>query len=91
MHLDCVFSTLGSNCCIMLEDIMGEGSPTRRLVDEYERDPATGQYKLSRWVRRGLPRMHVCVVMCGKACVREPACNYVCVCVFRGAVGTSGL
>jgi hypothetical protein len=22
MHLDCVFSTLGGNCCIMLEDIM---------------------------------------------------------------------
>ncbi|KAI8474870.1 MAG: hypothetical protein J3K34DRAFT_517740 [Monoraphidium minutum] len=48
MHLDCVFSTLGSNCCIMLEDIMGEASPTRRLVDEYVRDVITGQYKLAR-------------------------------------------
>ncbi|KXZ51615.1 hypothetical protein GPECTOR_12g579 [Gonium pectorale] len=48
MHLDCVFSVLSDSCCIMLEDIMGEASPTRRLVDEYLRDPATGKYKLSR-------------------------------------------
>jgi hypothetical protein len=26
----------------------GEASPTRRLVDEYVRDPATGAYKLAR-------------------------------------------
>ncbi len=48
MHLDCVFSLLSDNCCIMLEDIMGEASPTRRLVDEYVRDPATGKYALGR-------------------------------------------
>lgn len=48
MHLDCVFSTLGSKCCIMLEDIMGQASPTRRLVDEYVRDPFSGKYKLAR-------------------------------------------
>lgn len=48
MHLDCVFSTLGSSCCIMLETIMGDASPTRRLVDEYVRDPISGQYRLAR-------------------------------------------
>ena len=59
MHLDCVFSTIGPDCCIMLEDIMGEASPTRRLVDEYVRDPATGKYALGRcaahcsWLVRG--------------------------------------
>ncbi|GIL80090.1 hypothetical protein Vretimale_12910 [Volvox reticuliferus] len=48
MHLDCVFSVLSDHCCIMLADIMGEASPTRRLVDEYTRDPASGKYKLTR-------------------------------------------
>lgn len=47
MHLDCVFSVLGDNVCIMLETIMGENSPTRRLVDEYVRDK-TGKYRLLR-------------------------------------------
>ena len=50
MHLDCVFSIISDNCCIMLEDIMGAASPTRRLVDEYVRDPATKKYKLGRCV-----------------------------------------
>lgn len=35
MHLDTVFSILGDDCCIMMEDMMGEESETRRLVDEY--------------------------------------------------------
>lgn len=48
MHLDCVFSIISDTCCIMLEDIMGDASPTRRLVDEYVRDPATGKYSLNR-------------------------------------------
>ncbi|KAF8072641.1 CPN20 [Scenedesmus sp. PABB004] len=48
MHLDCVFSVLGERCCIMLETIMGADSPTRRLVDEYVRDPATKKYSLAR-------------------------------------------
>jgi arginine deiminase len=43
MHLDCVFSILSDDCCIMLEDIIGEASPTRRLVDEWEINPATGE------------------------------------------------
>ncbi|KAG2426169.1 hypothetical protein HXX76_013150 [Chlamydomonas incerta] len=48
MHLDCVFSVLSDTCCIMLSDIMGDKSATRRLVDEYTRDPETGKYKLTR-------------------------------------------
>ncbi|KAF5833023.1 hypothetical protein DUNSADRAFT_10768 [Dunaliella salina] len=48
MHLDCVFSVVSDTCCIMLEDIMGEASPLRRLVDEYVRDPETGKYSLKR-------------------------------------------
>lgn len=48
MHLDCVFSVLGEGCCIMLETIIGEDSPKRRLVDEYVRDEATGKYSLAR-------------------------------------------
>lgn len=35
MHLDCVFSILSDDCVLMLEDMMGEKSETRRLVDEY--------------------------------------------------------
>lgn len=48
MHLDCVFSIIGDKCCIMLEDIIGPDSPTRRLVDEYVRDPTDGKYRLAR-------------------------------------------
>ncbi len=48
MHLDCVFSVLTDSCCLMLESVMGEQSATRRLVDEYVRNPATGQYRLHR-------------------------------------------
>ena len=35
MHLDCVFSIIGDDCCIMMDEMMGEESPTRRLVDEW--------------------------------------------------------
>lgn len=42
MHLDCVFSILGDKCCIMLEEMMGQDSKTKRLVDEYSRNPSTG-------------------------------------------------
>lgn len=45
MHLDCVFAILGDNCCLMLEEMMGDDSPTRRLVDEYVRGP-DGKYTL---------------------------------------------
>lgn len=47
MHLDCVFSVLGEKVCIMLDTIIGEDSPSRRLVDEYVRD-ANGKYSLAR-------------------------------------------
>lgn len=47
MHLDCVFSIVSDNVCIMLEEMMGEGSPTRRLVDEYTKG-SDGSYGLSR-------------------------------------------
>jgi hypothetical protein len=50
MHLDCVFSILSDTCCIMLETIMGDASPMRRLVDEYAKDSATGKYTLQRCV-----------------------------------------
>ena len=29
MHLDCVFSLLGDDVCLMLDEMMGEDSPTR--------------------------------------------------------------
>ncbi len=48
MHLDCVFSILGDDTCLMLEEMMGADSPTRRLVDEWSRDEATGGYNLTR-------------------------------------------
>ena len=37
MHLDCVFSIIGDDVCIMMDEMMGESSPTRRLVDEWVR------------------------------------------------------
>ena len=46
MHLDCVFSILGDNICLMLKDMMGEESPTRRLVDEYQQDPVSNTWRL---------------------------------------------
>lgn len=48
MHLDCVFSILGDNVCLMLDEMMGEESPTRRLVDEYVRLGPGTPYKLER-------------------------------------------
>ncbi|CAL8463141.1 g2675 [Coccomyxa elongata] len=47
MHLDCVFSILGDDCCLMLDEMMGEDSATRRLVDEWTRTP-DGGYELTR-------------------------------------------
>ena len=48
MHLDCVFSILGDDVCLMLEEMMGEDSPTRRLVDEYSRPEPGKPYELTR-------------------------------------------
>ena len=35
MHLDCVFSIVADDVCIMMDEMMGEKSPTKRLVDEW--------------------------------------------------------
>ncbi|GAB4818895.1 hypothetical protein N2152v2_005941 [Parachlorella kessleri] len=47
MHLDCVFSIISDNVCIMLEEMIGVDAPTRRLVDEYTKGP-DGVYHMSR-------------------------------------------
>lgn len=41
MHLDTVFNILSDDCCIMMDEMIGEESPTRRLVDEYVYAPST--------------------------------------------------
>lgn len=41
MHLDTVFNILGNDCCLMLDEMIGEESPTRRLVDEYKLVPTS--------------------------------------------------
>eukprot|EP01010_Urceolus_cornutus_P003861 NODE_570_length_1527_cov_155.816644_g431_i0.p2 GENE.NODE_570_length_1527_cov_155.816644_g431_i0~~NODE_570_length_1527_cov_155.816644_g431_i0.p2 ORF type:complete len:229 (-),score=52.19 NODE_570_length_1527_cov_155.816644_g431_i0:30-716(-) len=38
MHLDTVFNIVSHNCVLMLDEIMGDESKTRRVVDEYIRD-----------------------------------------------------
>ena len=48
MHLDCVFGLLSEKLCICYEDMLGEDSPKRRLVDEYVYDSNTGKYSLVR-------------------------------------------
>ena len=48
MHLDCVFSILGDDMCLMLKEMMGTSSPTRRLVDEYVQDPVSNSWHLER-------------------------------------------
>ena len=48
MHLDCVFSILGDDCCLMLKEMMGRDSPTCRLVDEYTQDVVSGAWSRSR-------------------------------------------
>ena len=42
MHLDCVFSILGDDVCLMMDEMMGPSSSTRRLVDEWTRKPDGG-------------------------------------------------
>ena len=48
MHLDCVFSILGNDICLMLKDMMGTASPTHRLVDEYVQDSVSNTWHLER-------------------------------------------
>ncbi len=42
MHLDCVFSIVADDVCIMMDEMLGEESPTRRLVDEWVQVCAPG-------------------------------------------------
>jgi arginine deiminase len=58
MHLDTYFSILSNDCCVLLEDCIGEDSPTRRYVDEYRRNGDGSEYKLfkqdvefSQWLK----------------------------------------
>jgi len=37
MHLDCIFNIVSDNVVLLAEDVIGEASPLRRLVDEYVR------------------------------------------------------
>jgi arginine deiminase len=37
MHLDCLFNIVADDVCLLAEDVMGDGAPLRRTVDEYER------------------------------------------------------
>jgi len=48
MHLDTVCNIIDEKVMLILEDICGEESPMKRLVDEYVRDPITGKYSLNR-------------------------------------------
>ncbi|KAF2078141.1 hypothetical protein CYY_000525 [Polysphondylium violaceum] len=48
MHLDTVCNLIDEKVMLILEDICGEESPMKRLVDEYVRDPLTGKYSLNR-------------------------------------------
>ncbi|EAL71243.1 hypothetical protein DDB_G0272182 [Dictyostelium discoideum AX4] len=47
MHLDTVCNIIDERVMLILEDICGEDSPIRRLVDEYTRDDE-GNYHLTR-------------------------------------------
>eukprot|EP00172_Hildenbrandia_rubra_P001891 Plantae.Rhodophyta-Hildenbrandia_rubra.ctg2512.p1 GENE.Plantae.Rhodophyta-Hildenbrandia_rubra.ctg2512~~Plantae.Rhodophyta-Hildenbrandia_rubra.ctg2512.p1 ORF type:complete len:407 (+),score=91.77 Plantae.Rhodophyta-Hildenbrandia_rubra.ctg2512:301-1521(+) len=46
MHLDTVFNILSDKCVLMLKDMMGQDSKTKRVVDEYVSDGS--KYMLKR-------------------------------------------
>ncbi|KAL0207032.1 hypothetical protein P9112_012743 [Eukaryota sp. TZLM1-RC] len=46
MHLDCVWNVISDKLCIILDSIVGEDSPRRRMVDVYVQ--SEGGYKLER-------------------------------------------
>jgi arginine deiminase len=48
MHLDCVFGLLSETCCVCYEDMLGENSPKKRLVDEYIYVGGAKTYSLNR-------------------------------------------
>jgi hypothetical protein len=57
MHLDTVFNVASHNVCVMLETLIGDNSPERRLVTEYTRGTDDKYYvsrtdiELARYVR----------------------------------------
>lgn len=56
MHLDCVFSIIGDDVCIMMDEMMGEESPTRRLVDEWVQVEYLCAYlPIAQWHTSGSP------------------------------------
>lgn len=80
MHLDCCFSILTHDCCLMLEEMMGEGSATRRLVDLWIRDRRTGKYKLDKEGIEFSKFMTVrtaCCVLCQGGLHSAPCCRGV--------------
>ncbi|KAK9805881.1 hypothetical protein WJX73_000501 [Symbiochloris irregularis] len=48
MHLDCVFSILSDDCCLMLKEMIGEQSPTCRVVDEFTQDVVSNTWTITR-------------------------------------------
>ncbi|CAN8062886.1 unnamed protein product [Agarophyton chilense] len=61
MHLDTVFNILSNDCCIMLNEMMGPDSSTRRMVDVYvkhgrsmekksQKSKAVGKHSLGNYV-----------------------------------------
>ncbi|KAG2388312.1 hypothetical protein C9374_000476 [Naegleria lovaniensis] len=48
MHLDTFFNICSHNCCVMLETVMGEESPIRRVVTEYTKN-GNGKYEVTRF------------------------------------------
>lgn len=54
MHLDCMFNIVGDDICLLAADVVGEASPLRRTVDEYERaaDADAGATPGQRYVLR---------------------------------------
>lgn len=58
MHLDTVFNIISSKCCLMLDEMMGSESPTKRLVDEYtlfrpgENEAEESTLRVGKYVQR---------------------------------------
>jgi len=48
MHLDCVFGLLSETCCVCYEQMLGDDSPKKRLVDEYSMISGTRAYEKTR-------------------------------------------
>ena len=78
MHLDCVFSLLSGNCCLMLETIMGVQSKQRRLVDVWQRPAAGGKYTLAKEDTgvefSAFMKVSTCPVHCAACSVLQRSC-----------------